>query len=250
MWEWLASPIDPDRAHDVGAFVSWHARLMVLGWGVLAPLAVFAARFFKVMPGQDWPRELDNQTWWRSHWMGQAIVVGMTLVGLMLIIPRTQEMSLHNWLGYVVLLGVGAQIALGLMRGTKGGPTAPGPDGSQRGDHYDMTPWRRAFEHVHKTLGYGLLLVAAITILAGLGKANAPVWMWIAIVAWWLGLIAAFIVLQRRGHAVDTYQAIWGDDLSHPGNQRPAPGWGMRRALANKGDSDVRNAGRDRVRSP
>ena len=51
--DWLLAPIDPTRAHEVGLAISWHARLMVLGWGILAPLAVIIARFFKVMPGQD-----------------------------------------------------------------------------------------------------------------------------------------------------------------------------------------------------
>ena len=57
--EWLLSPIDGARAHEVGFAVSWHARTMVLGWGVIAPLAVILARFFKILPGQDWPRALD-----------------------------------------------------------------------------------------------------------------------------------------------------------------------------------------------
>lgn len=251
MWDWLLSPIDPGRVHEVGFAVSWHARSMVLGWGVLAPLAVIAARFFKIMPGQDWPRELDNQSWWRSHWMGQALVVGLSIFGLALVLPsRLTEMSLHNWLGYAVLLGLVLQVLLGQFRGSKGGPTAPAADGSLRGDHYDMTPWRRAFEHLHKTLGYTLLLLASVTIVLGLWKANALVWMWLVLSFWWVLLIAAFVHMQRRGMAVDTYQAIWGDDPIHPGNQRPAPGWGMRQPGKDieKGDQDVRSDRRDRVR--
>jgi hypothetical protein len=58
--DWLLAPIDATRAHEVGFAVSWHARSMVLAWAVLAPLAVVIARYFKVLPGQDWPRELDR----------------------------------------------------------------------------------------------------------------------------------------------------------------------------------------------
>lgn len=242
MWEWLLSPIDPLRAHEVGLAISWHARLMLIGWGIMAPLAVLIARFFKVMPGQDWPRQLDNQTWWRVHWISQSLVVALSAVALALVMPRAGAMSLHNWIGYGVLLGVVGQVVFGYYRGNKGGPTARAADGSLRGDHYDMTPWRRMFEMVHKSLGYAVLLLAAVTILLGLWKANAPIWMWLAMALWWPLLIAAFVVLQRRGMAVDTYQAIWGDDPMHPGNRRKSPGWGMRRPAAKtKGETDVRS---------
>lgn len=218
MWGWLTSPIDPDRAHDVGLAISWHARSMVLGWGVVAPLAIIAARFFKVMPGQDWPKELDNQSWWHAHRLGQALVVVISVVGLLLVLPSQWEaMRLHNWLGYFVLFGLLAQVLLGVFRGSKGG------------DHYDMTARRRAFEWSHKLLGYALLSLALGTIGLGFWRVNAPVWMWLTLVLWWACLIAAFVHMQRRGMAVDTYQAIWGDDPHHPGNRRPVSGWGMRR---------------------
>lgn len=224
MWDWLLSPVDAARAHEVGWAVSWHARVMVLGWGILAPSAVLIARFFKVMPGQKWPEQLDNKTWWRSHWMGQSLVFGLTLLGLVLVWPSSwQNLGLHQVLGYCVLLGLLVQMVLGVARGSKGGPTAKCPKGSLRGDHYDMTHRRRVFELVHKTLGYILLLVAAGTILAGLWEANGPRWMWLCLAIWWSLYLFAFAMLQRRGMAVDTYQAIWGDDLSHPGNRRAAP---------------------------
>lgn len=230
MWDWLASPIDPTRTHLIGGSIAWHGRSMVLAWAVLAPLAVVIARFFKITPGQDWPRRLDNPFWWRSHWIGQVIVLILSILGFLLVLPMNlAELSLHAVLGYLMLTALIAQVLLGLFRGSKGGPTAPAKDGSLRGDHYDMTPWRRMFEALHKTLGYGLLGLGAMTILLGLWKANAPMWMWLALVVWWAGLIALFLRLQRNGLAVDTYQAIWGDDLDHPGNRRPAPGWGVRR---------------------
>lgn len=240
--DWLLAPIDASRVHDVGLALSWHGRLMVLGWGVLAPLAVLVARFFKVMPGQDWPRELDNQTWWRSHWMGQSVVVGLSVFALYLVLPTDwSKMSLHNWLGYLLLFAMVVQVLLGIFRGDKGGPTAPAADGSPRGHHYDMTPHRRRFETLHKSIGYMTLVLAAVTILLGLWKANGPVWMWIALILWWGMVVTAFLLLQKRQMAVDTYQAIWGVDPSHPGNQLPAQGWGMRRLSGTEGDTHVRS---------
>ncbi|MEO1779237.1 MAG: cytochrome b561 domain-containing protein [Pseudomonadota bacterium] len=223
--DWLLAPIDAARAHEVGWAVSWHGRSMVLAWGLMAPLAVLIARYFKVMPGQDWPRELDNQTWWRSHWLGQTLVVGLTVFGIALVFGGGGAWNLHARLGYAVLVLALAQVGFGLFRGTKGGPS----DTDMRGDHYDMTPWRVMFEWVHKLAGYTLLLVAMSTVALGMWHANAPVWMWLGLGLWWSALAIAAIHLQRRGYAIDTYQAIWGPGPEHPGNRRKPIGWGIRR---------------------
>lgn len=246
MFEWIVAPIDPTRAHEIGFAVSWHARSMVLAWGVLAPLAVLIARFFKVLPGQDWPREVDNLVWWRSHWIGQSIVLGLTAIGFSLVLPlNLNAMSLHNWLGFVLIAFLAVQVLLGIFRGSKGGPTAS----DMRGHHYDMTPWRHVFEALHKSLGYAALALAVLVILTGLWKANGPVWMWGALALWWAGLIVAFVLLQRRGMAIDTYQAIWGANPEHPGNQLPHPGWGVRRWQEAEDDRNVRSDRGNRVRS-
>lgn len=245
--DWLFAPIDPTRAHEVGFAVSWHARLMVLAWGVLAPLAVLIARFFKVLPGQDWPREVDTQLWWRSHWIGQSVVFGLTAIGLSLVLPLNfSTMTLHNWLGLIVIAVLAVQVALGVFRGSKGGPTAP----EMRGHHYDMTRWRQTFETFHKSFGYAALGLAVLVILTGLWKANAPVWMWVSLVVWWGLLVAVFVKLQQRGMAIDTYQAIWGDSLEHPGNRMPMPGWGVRRSDIGQQENadDVRTDRPDGVR--
>jgi hypothetical protein len=223
---------------------------MVLGWGILAPLSVLIARFFKILPSQNWPKELDSKVWWRSHWVGQTVVFGLSVVGMVLVLPLTWVASgWHGTVGYGVLVLLLLQVALGVFRGSKGGPTAPASDGSPRGHHYDMTPWRRGFEALHKALGYGLLGLAMLAILLGLWSANGPRWMWIALLIWWPVLIAAFFVMQRRGMAVDTYQAIWGADPSHPGNRLPHPNWGVRRPGDNrKGDAHVRRDRGDGLR--
>lgn len=250
--EWLLSPIDPLRAHEVGLAVSWHGRLMVLGWGVVAPLSVLGARFYKIMPGQDWPRELDNRTWWHGHLIGAAVIALCTLVGLAIMwSPERKLDHPHVILGYVLMLVLAAQVLMGVLRGSKGGPTAPAPDGSLRGDHYDMTRRRRLFEAAHKAGGYVALALGVAVMLLGLWSANAPVWMWLALVSWWAVLVAAFVALQRRGMAIDTYQAIWGDDPGHPGNGMPPHGWGMRRPGDDtEGEGNVRRDRGHGLRNP
>ncbi|MEO1329208.1 MAG: cytochrome b561 domain-containing protein [Pseudomonadota bacterium] len=229
MVEWLLEPIDPSRTHLVGFAVSWHGRMMVLAWGVIAPVAVLTARYFKVLPNQDWPRELDNQFWWRTHWIGQSVAMALTVASVLLVQSAVTATGWHGRFGYGVLAIGLLQVVLGLVRGSKGGPTAPGPDGGLRGDHYDMTRWRLMFEFAHKSLGYLALALAIATICLGLWSANAPRWMWLALALWWTALLLIALVLQRKGWAIDTYQAIWGPGLEHPGNRRPKQGWGMRR---------------------
>ena len=80
---WLA-PIDPFRPHDVGFLLSWHGRAMFAAWAVLAPVGVIAARYFKVTPGQDWPRELDNPFWWRLHRGAQYAALVLTFAAFAL----------------------------------------------------------------------------------------------------------------------------------------------------------------------
>lgn len=231
MLDWLLLPIDPSRGHLVDWSVAWHGRLMVLAWGVITPLTILIARFLKVMPGQDWPRELDNQVWWRCHWIGQTLAVLMTVAGLALVLTELQLTGWHRVLGYTVISLALVQVLLGIARGSKGGPTAPAADGSWHGDHYNMTQWRLMFESVHKSMGYLLLAIAVSTVLTGLWHANAPRWMWIVLPAWWFVLLAIAVHWQRSGWALDTYQAIWGPDQDHPGNRMASRGWGVRRVL-------------------
>ena len=230
MLEWLSAPIDHARLHEVGAYVSWHGRFMVLAWSFLFPLGIIVARFFKIMPRQDWPDHLDNQAWWVAHRLlqyGGGLVIVLALL-LIWVAPYAGDAGLmHRIFGWTVVGLCAIQMLTGLFRGTKGGPTDRAGDGSLAGDHYDMTLRRKLFEHFHKNLGYAALLLACFATASGLWIANGPRWMWIAVILWWIILAVMFAVLQRRGMAVDTYQAIWGPDEDHPGNRMKPIGWGV-----------------------
>ena len=229
IWDWLLSSMDASRVHDVGPALSWHARIMVFGWGVLAPVSVFVARFFKVLPWQNWPHELDSKVWWHSHWVTQLGVLVLSAVGLALILVSPQnsgEAWVHRVFGYAVLLLAAGQGLSGLLRGSKGGPTDLNEQGLPRGDHYDMTARRLVFEAYHRTYGYLAVALGGGAIISGLWIANAPKWMLMALALWWIVLAAVSFYLQRRGFAVDTYQAIWGPDSAHPGNRMERQGWG------------------------
>lgn len=231
MFEWWLAPLSGAPTHELAAPVAWHARLMVLAWGVMIPVGVLWARFWKVAPGQDWPRQLDDKRWWHAHRTLQIAGVAICLAALALVwghVAASPWAATHHLLGWtVVTMGVG-QVLHGFARGSKGGPTAA----TLRGDHYDMTFRRVVFERGHKSLGW-LAVIAAIGAMAsGFVVADAPRWMPAMLAAWWLLLAAAFVRWQRAGRALDTYQAIWGPDPALPGNARPPIGWGVARYKA------------------
>ena len=229
MIDWLSAPWSGAAHHALEPWVYWHARCMVLGWGVLLPLGALTARYFKIMPRQRWPQQLDNKAWWMAHQALQWVGVAAMSVGVLLAWGQGTGSSavarLHAVAGWVVVALGWLQIAAGLARGSKGGPS-----GEQlRGDHYDMTPHRIGFERLHKGLGWLAVLVAVAVTALGLQVADAPRWMAVALAAWWLLLVLAAWHWQRQGRCVDTYQAIWGPDPQHPGNRIKPIGWGVRR---------------------
>ena len=233
MLDWLTTPLSGATTHVIETAVAWHARLMVLAWGVLLPLGALAARFFKVLPGQDWPRVLDAKPWWHAHRLLQWSGVALMTLALALVLARhgapgqAPTAVAHVWLGWLLAAAAWLQVAAGHARGSKGGPTAAG----LRGDHYDMTPRRVRFERLHKGLGWAALAGARACIGLGLLAGDAPRWMPLGLALWWALLGTAFVRLQRAGRCIDTYQAIWGPDPAHPGNRCPPVGWGVRRPL-------------------
>ncbi len=222
--------------HELAYWAQWHGRLMVVAWVLLLPLGVAIARYFKITPRQPWPQALDNKFWWHCHLTLQYSGITIMTVAAALAI-RNADLAhsaapLHGLIGFAVI-GLGwAQVVGGWLRGSKGGPKG-GPGGSAtatiRGDHYDMTRRRVAFEYVHKIGGYLALALATVDIALGLRAAHAHAWIAALVVAAWLGGLAIAAGLQRHGRCVDTYQAIWGPGSEHPGNRRPPIGWGVRR---------------------
>lgn len=225
---WLALPWSGVAEHALDWRIAWHARVMVLAWGILAPLGALAARYGKILPGQGWPQRLDNPLWWHTHRGCQYAAVALTFVGLYLawIAGAEPARSLHAGLGWAVTLAGVAQVAGGLLRGSKGSATEPA------GDHYAMTRRRVLFERIHKALGWAAVILAVAAMVLGLQLADAPRWMAVTLGLWWTALAAAAVLLQRRGWCADTYQAIWGPSPEHPGNRLPPIGWGIRRGEA------------------
>ena len=231
MMDWLMSPLSGAAHPGLAPWAAWHARCMVLGWGLLLPLGALIARYFKLtrQPGQ--PQPLDPKGWWHAHrwlqWLGVAAMSAGAALAWGQAAGASAAARAHAWAGWALVLVAWLQVAGGLLRGSKGGPTEP----HLRADHYDMTPRRQAFERLHKGLGWLALLASVGVISLGLVLVDAPRWMAVTLAAWWGLLAAAAWRWQAQGRCLDTYQAIWGADTAHPGNRRRPIGWGVRRLL-------------------
>lgn len=230
--QWLFSNWDSSRQHHIDFASQWHARSMFMAWGIIIPCGILIARFFKVTPRQNFPHELDNKLWWHSHLFLQVSGCVLAFLSVLFILyynSHVVDAPIHRLLGWTTMGLMLVQILLGCFRGSKGGPTYPGPDGSWHGDHYDMTGYRYFFEYTHKILGYVVLLCAWATTLSGLWYVNSPKGMVILMILFWLMLIIVFIVLQCQGRVIDTYQAIWGTSPEHLGNNKKNVGFGVKR---------------------
>jgi hypothetical protein len=254
--DWLLSPISGAVDHRISVGTYLHGRLMVLAWGIFVPVSILLARFYKVTPGQDWPRVLNNPFWFNSHravgWGAGALMIA----GVVLIVlddpGRAPWRSFHAALGWTVIVAGLLQLFSSHARGAMGGPSHPvtraplrnwqwkdvadrdpadpdKPRSQWPGDHFNMTRTRVLYEYVHKTLGYLLLALSAVALVSGLLAADALNWMWVTLLLWWLACGAVFIVMQRQGRCIDCYQAIWGVEEHLPGNRLQPIGWGIRR---------------------
>lgn len=207
--------------------ISLHAWLMATAWLALLPAGTLVARFFKVARRQDWPRELDNQAWWRAHRALQYGGVALATLAFALMVWTLGGLRLdtaHAKLGMAVLTLGWLQVLSAWLRGSKGGPTDKRSDPRRpqtwRGDHYDMTPRRRAFEAWHKSAGYAALALAVPTVALGL-----PL---IGLSPWWsagppLLFAVLFAVFRRQKRWFDTWEAIWGPRDAAPAPERASP---------------------------
>jgi hypothetical protein len=236
---WLDAPVSNAPDHHIDVAVAWHGRLMVLAWAFIMPIAVVIARFFKIVPRQPWPQQLDNPFWFVTHRrLGYLLVATMTLGLAFIAWQRSFRLdpfgSPHATLGWVIVVAGWVQLVGSLARGTHGGPINPftrqaKPPEEWPGDHFSMTRRRIVFEYSHKAIGYLLVVLVVAAIYTGLTAADAPRWMLVAIGVWWALCLIATAIMQRRIGCIDTYQAIWGLDRTLPGYRRKPIGLGITR---------------------
>jgi len=228
---WISNPIDSRRPHEIDSVTKWHARLMSLAWSIIFPVSILIARFYKVMPQQKFPEQIDSQWWWITHRICAVLGTIVAILAFSLVYflsgGEVSVNAAHRYAGWTALVLLSVQIASGLLRGTRGGPKMPSYTGELRGDHYDMTTRRILFERAHKSIGYIALASAWLATAAGLWSVNAPLWIWLLVSGWWILLCAIGVHLQMQHRAIDTYQAIWGTHPDLKGNQMTSIGIGV-----------------------
>lgn len=191
---------------------------MVIAWSMLIPAGGVVARYYKVTPGQDFPRVIENLSWWHWHRALQYSGMVVSTVALGVILSKTGGRfdTLHGRCGIAVMTLGWLQVVSALLRGSKGGPTDkradPRDPSTWRGDHYDMTPRRRAFEAWHKPVGWLVMLMAAVTILLGVQLADSPSWVLFGIGILQAGVLASLTDGIARRRWVATYASLWGFD--------------------------------------
>ena len=213
------------RADILPAAMAAHGAMMIVAWGSLLPLGGLVARYFKVVPGQDYPAVVDNPFWWNWHRTLQYAGAALASAAVADILWQTggRIATLHGACGLLVMIAAWLQVASPLMRGTKGGPTDakahPADAGTWRGDHFDMTLRRRLFEAWHKRVGWCLLGLAQATLLLGADLVGAPVELLALLALAMSALGLALLDSHLRGRWVETHAALWG-----PGAFPPPPG--------------------------
>ncbi len=205
-----------------------HGALMLTAWALLIPAGSVVARYYKVMPGQDFPRVFDNLTWWNWHRGLQYGGLAMATVALILIMAETGGRidTPHGACGLALMALGWLQMLSGWLRGSRGGPSGRGADpddpATWRGDHYDMTKRRVTFERWHKTAGWSAVLLAGVTVLLGIGLVGAPDWLVALAGLLQAGVVVAVMDGRLRRRWIDTYAALWGLDPRHPGSRHGA----------------------------
>ncbi len=206
-----------------------HAVIMVLTWGIMVPASLVITRFFKVMPGQNYPEETDSKFWMRTHRVMSTTVVFVSTFGAgvaVLALNGISFASLHAKWGFAVVVLGWCQLFIAMQRGTHGGPWGlKNPDRIVKprdewfGDHYNMTLRRRIFETIHISTGYLTAIAGMVAITLGIIQFGLA-WPWHAAYgALVFAILFSYWKFSRQGRRVPTYQAIWGLSPEHPGNQ-------------------------------
>ena len=97
IWSWLSDPLRAASYAGLTQPVRLHGLLMALAAGVLMPLAVLIARYFKILPSQDWPRELNRRSGGSAIWCWPMAHRSSPPCALVLVVLARPEGANHLW---------------------------------------------------------------------------------------------------------------------------------------------------------
>jgi len=138
---------DADSAYKV------HGWLMFVAWGVFVPAGVLSAR---------WLKGLKPGLWLKLHQAFNALAMLLMIIGLAIIINKTEDEGLEHFHQTHTVTGIVA-IALAVLQPLNGFLRPPKPE-----DPSEMasTP-RRVWEVSHRVVGVTAEVLAVITLFSG-----------------------------------------------------------------------------------
>ncbi|KAI8827128.1 uncharacterized protein EV422DRAFT_512762 [Fimicolochytrium jonesii] len=198
---------DPSSGVDTDALVKAHGALMFIAWTVIAPLAIFVARFMKKALG----------VWWFRIHLGLFLfgTTAMTYAALGLVYKVVQlngeshfnykANGIHAIFGLIIIILTFPQVVLGFIIDKLWSPDRQG------------IPW---WDKVHWWLGRVVFLLALINVPLGLNlylgdKEKGAKWPWIVWACWLAIVVGVFVALQvsaskkgRRGGALGDHERV------------------------------------------
>lgn len=155
-----------------------HGVVMFLTWGVVTPVAILIARYFKHI----------GHLWYQLHMGLQMATLVLHLTGFALAVRAAEGTThfggLHQVVGLMATLALFAQIALGFLANRM---FSPGRD--------KVPVWP---DRVHWWLGRVLLGGTAFNIFLGLALYKADAWAFYLFALWLVALAALVLVLEQR----------------------------------------------------
>lgn len=141
-----------DRPFEAYRWHLIHAILMFASWGVLLPFGALIPRFLK-------QRLAKRGLWFKLHKYLQSVGLLVSLAGLAIVFARPEFGSVNTWHGYLGL----AVIGLGVLQPLNAFVRPPPSKEGARKSH-----GRLMWEILHKGVGWGTLVLAAVTIFLGI----------------------------------------------------------------------------------
>jgi hypothetical protein len=160
-----------------------HGVMMATSWGLLIPIGIILARFFKHI----------GHAWFVLHTAVNTVAVALTLVAFIIAIVMAEEdftqsravAATHAWFGLFVVIGATLQIPVGVLA-----DRLWSPDRVKTPIFPDIFHW---------WVGRITLALSSITVILGFFALEISIVWVIIFIIWILIVIGSFITLEKFG---------------------------------------------------
>jgi len=173
-----------------------HGILMFIAWGVLLPLGMLFARYFRHLP---------SSLWFKVHRIVQPSGYVVALAGLIIafIMVGAAQFTTpwHGQLGLTIMIGGFFQILIAVFR--------PHTDPTEK----VPSTIRQAFEYSHWWLGRILIILGVINVFEGIatiGEIGGGIWITVAypIFGAWIGILVVAVISREIQNLISPIPTI------------------------------------------